>query len=232
MKRLFVLVAIVLLIGCSAPEAEVIRETVISEVPVTVEVTSISEVEVTRVVEVPVTVLFKVTAEPTNTPLPTATPKVTSTPEIKVGSSQSPIPVGEAGYLVQSGELDFTVTVLEAIRGADALSRIKAANQFNEDPPEGYEFVLLHVEVEYIGSDAGPLEIDKTLTAVVTKGNVINYFDTFIYAPCCLEPDFDLQLLAGGIGDGWFALPVALDDTNPLMLLGPVDGGVYFSLTP
>lgn len=228
-----VIIAIVVLwaAACSAePETITVRETVISELPVTVEVevtrqiTETVEIEVTRIVEVEITRIVQVT--PTRTP----TRAPTATPQVRLGSSSSPYPLGQSASLVKDGVLAFTFTVLEAIRGDIALQRIQAANQFNDPPPAGFEFMLMHVEVSYTGDDQGVLEMSKAAASIVTNGNVIEYFDTITYAPCCLEPEFDFQILPGGKADGWFALPVAVDDPEPMLLLGTATSGIFFAL--
>jgi len=180
-------------------------------------------VEVTRIVE------RVVTATPRPTPRPTNTP-----PAPEIGTRNNPYPVGEAA-LIRRGEIEFTLTVAEVLRGDDAYDRILRANRFNDPAPEGFEFVLAHVEVSYTGEDQGVLEIQKEQFAVITKGRAIRYIDTWTYSPCCIQPDLELSLFQGGTGDGWIALPVAVDDPNPLLVIGLRDdgsGGIFFSLTP
>ncbi len=235
MKRIgvFVIVLVLLVLvacgggGTAEPEiAEVeVTRIVEKEVEVEVEVTRLVEVEVTRLVEVEKKVV--VTATPKPTPKPTATPNAP-----KVGTRANPIPIGTARTLIKNGEIEFELTVVEVFRGTDALQRIKSANQFNDDPPDGFEFVLILASVAYTGEDKGLLEVNEFVASSVTNDRVISYSDTFIYSPCCLEPTFDMQLLQGGTGEGWIALPVAVDDPAPLMLIGEVSTGVFFSLTP
>lgn len=79
----FLLTAILLsLVSCSSSEpiveTVVVRETVVAEVPVTVEVTRVVEAEVTRIVEVEVTRLSEVEAVVTATPPPTPRPSPTA----------------------------------------------------------------------------------------------------------------------------------------------------------
>ena len=75
-----------LMVACSPTEtneqakavAETVRETVIVEMPVTVEVTveTIEEIEVTRLIETEVTRIIEVTLAPTKTPTPEPLPEV------------------------------------------------------------------------------------------------------------------------------------------------------------
>lgn len=227
MKKFFVLIATLMVVSaCSLdPETVTIRETVIARVPVTVEVTreveTVKTVEVTRLIEFPVTV----TPSPTVRIPPTHT---RSGPDL--GDRDMPNPMGQPVELVMGGEIEFTMMVLEVIRGDIAFQRIRAANQFNDPPPPGFEFILIYIEISYTGNDRGVLEIGKFDMSMVTDGRIITYDDTFTYSPCCIEPDFELELLQGGTGAGWVALPVSIDDTEPLLLIGGSDG-IYFSLT-
>lgn len=94
----------------------------------------------------------------------------------------------------------------------------------------GMEFVVLLLQVDYTGADKGVLELNQHVTSIVTNGQVIGFGDTFTYAPCCIGPPFEISLLSGGSGQGWLALPVAPDDAAPMLLLGTIENGVYFSL--
>jgi len=230
-KNIVLLLIVLLSVACgSTEEVEVTREVeVITEVTRIVE--KIEEIEVTRVVEVveEVTREIEVYIEITATPKPA--PTATATPESPIeGSYENPYPFGVASPLnVNDGEKNFLLTVKETIRGDEAMQRILAANQFNETPPDNSEFVLILIHIEYTdGTDA--LEIDKYNLSIVTNGQIINYLDTSGYSPCCIDPDFDLAFFPGGEGEGWVALPVAVDDPSPLLNLTGSD--LYFSLTP
>lgn len=216
--------------GGTAPEASITEVTRIVEIEV--EVTRLVDVVVTEVVEVVKEVV--VTATPLPTPKASPTPRATATPEApEVGTVTKPVPVGESVDLVSTSEdgeqQEVTITVLEVIRGDEALQRIMAANQFNDRPPEGYDFVMALIEATAPESNSGLVEISKYSAATVIDGRILEYFD-MDYLPCCLDPDFDIQLLPGGTGQGWLALPAAVDELNPLMLIGSPEGGVYFSL--
>ena len=222
------LVSLVLVSGCAEPEPQTVEVTREVEVPQTVEVTR----EVTKVVQETV----KETVEVVVTATPTPTPPATDTPEApEVGTRQNPHPVGQTAQLVLNNELVFDMTVTEVLRGQPAFQKIRAANQFNDPAPEGLEWTVSHVEVAYTGEDAGVLEMNQFDFAVVTGGRVLTYADTTNFSPCCLEPPLDFTLYQGGQADGWIALPVLVDDDNPVMAVGMGsggEGGIFFSLTP
>jgi hypothetical protein len=219
-KKLVMLVVLVfLLVGCSSPEPEIVKETVVVEQTGEVEKVVKETVLVTEIVQKIVTA----------TPLPK--PTQTNTPETpEIGTKNNPYAIGESAPMIMSGTMEFTYSVTDVIRGDDAYAMIKDFNQFNDPPPVGFEYVLVYADVAYIGEDQGILEIGETEIQVVTQGQIMGYFD--FPSICCLEPGFDLKLMQGGNGGGYFALPVKVGDENPLLLLGEASGGVFFSLTP
>ena len=57
---------------------------------------------------------------------------------------------------------DITITVLETVRGKEALDRLKAANPDNQMPAEGFEYVLARIKFEHKGryvSDNLPFDL-------------------------------------------------------------------------
>lgn len=131
---------------------------------------------------------------------------------------------------MQGGKLEFKLTILEVLRGEEAYRFAKQANQFNDPPLPGFEFVITRIGVKYDGKDQGILKLDRYGFSVLSKGQLIRYFD-MNKLPCCIEPEFKFELFQGGEGEGWAPLVVHMDEENPLLVLGGADG-LYFSLTP
>ena len=78
--------------------------------------------------------------EPTNVPEPTDPPQPTAVPT--VGTSRSnPLTTAD---LIEAPNWD--VEVLEVVRGEEAWSMLQAANQFNEPPADGMQYLsLIHI---------------------------------------------------------------------------------------
>lgn len=194
---------------------EVIRE---SEVTRIIEVTRVVEREVTRIVP----------------PTPTPRPPATETPESpSFGTMENPVPVGTPLDVVverNDGSYETTFTVLEVVRGEEAWLMAQAAHSTNDPPPDGYEYIVALLDVTYHTGD-GVFDIADFYTATVTNNEVIDHLDTRWDAPCCFDQPFSFELLPGGSGTGWATFLATVGDPSPLMLLGDVETGVFFSLT-
>lgn len=74
-----------------------------------------------------------------------------------VGRSRSnPAPLGET---VTSE--DWQITVLEVVRGTEAWTMVQEANQFNDAPTEGMEYVVVRMRVRYIGTADETVSVDS-----------------------------------------------------------------------
>jgi hypothetical protein len=241
LKTLLVVVSIIsscaaLLFGCAllgrasdtsgAQVAEGLRE--VTRV-VTREVTREVAVEGAVPAEVTVVVERVITATPppaTATPRATVTPTPTPTPDApRLGTRQNPVPLYETLAMIKDGRIHFEVSIVELHRGEAAMGIVRRANQFNDPPTAGFEFVAVLIEVAYTGPDAGTLQLGRRDLSVVTLGRVVSYFNQGS-RPCCLTPDFDFELLSDGRGQGWRVFEVDVIDTTPLMQLGDA----YFAL--
>lgn len=151
--------------------------------------------------------------DPATAPRITPTPGVpapspTSEPALPGAARDNPFPFGE---LVETGDWD--IQVLEVVRGEDAFDMLQEANQFNDPPPAGYEYVLVNLFARYTGEANEPQEIDSfwlrsTGDARIKHPNVY---------PVNPEPVFDATLFNGGEVTGWTTL-LALEDESNLLL--------------
>ena len=88
----------------------------------------------------------------------TATP--TPTPIPQVGTKANPVPEGD---VAQVG-VDWAVTVVGLVRGAEAWTLLRNADSFNEPPLSGYEFLILNVEVSKLSEGLGaPWELSFSM---------------------------------------------------------------------
>lgn len=217
------------LVACSSASPQVVEPT---EVTRLVEV--VTENEVTRIVEV--TRLVEVEVEVTRVvpPTPTPRPAATKTRESPLfGTMTNPVPVGTPlDVVVERNDVEYetTFTVLQVVRGEEAWLMAREAHSTNDPPPDGYEYIIALVDVAY-HSGGDVFDIAGFYTATVTNNEVVDHVDTRWDAPCCFDQPFSFELLPGGSGTGWTAFLAKVGDPTPLMLLGEVETGVFFSLT-
>ncbi len=148
-------------------------------------------------------------ADPTAAPAPTKTPEPTATPApAEPGLSRSnPLPLGtEARFKT------WAITVKDVTRGEAANAAIAAANQFNEPPRDGHEYVLLGVDVTNIGEEQEAQDPSFGVDVRVTGERNVLYSRASVVTP----QRFEGQLFPGGTASGQLAFEVPLGETNLL----------------
>ncbi len=137
----------------------------------------------------------------------TATAGPTATP-VPVGAGRSnPIPFGESG-ISQDGEWE--LQVLDVIRGEEAWNQVSAANQFNEPPPPGMEYVMMNVRVKYTGTSAEEQIINTTVFQSTGDAGV-RWPNPFVVTPA---PELSAEVFSGGEATGWVVLEAREGEGN------------------
>lgn len=164
------------------------------------------------------------TSQPTEAPSPT-TPSV--------GTRQNPVPINTEVTAEVDDLLDkysVTIKITEVKRGADAWTAIEAANMFNDEAADGYEYALIKVSLT-----VNSVEDDKAV-------DISSYnFDSFtsnneeLERASVVEPEPELggKLYAGGKSEGYIVVLVKKDDAAPKIVfeLGyDGSGGVWMAL--
>lgn len=154
---------------------------------------------------------------------------------IETGYSRTnPAPIGTVQQYKYESEYsdDYTVNVkvISTVRGAEAYRLIKKANQYNDEAPEGYEYVLAKIAltVEYIQNDASISCDEDDFTCFSSNNEEMP--DKSVIEP---TPHFDGRLYAGGNRDGYVCFLVRKDDENPKIAYGldyEGKGGIWFAL--
>lgn len=189
------------------------------------------------------------TPRPTSTPaatrtprptVPTRTPRPTSTPDYGTAAS-NPFPFGYEVSLTRSENgnevTDWTLQVLEVIRGEEADRLVHRANQFNDPPPAGTSWMFVKVKVTLVSGQV--LTFDDSDAAILSGGQLFVGFD---FSACCTDdvgyPEIDAKIAAPGYSsEGWIIRPVMLDDEKPLLVLNvdmfnpSIEDGLFFALT-
>jgi hypothetical protein len=128
---------------------------------------------------------------------------------------------------VYSNIYDLTITVLETVRGKDAISRLKAGSPDAKEPAAGFEYVLARVKFDFKGryvSDTLPFDIGKDpLQWIALSGvDLTEYEGANVKAP---SPALSGRLKPGSSMEGWVVFAVNANDPKPVMVFDPDTGG-------
>ncbi len=148
-------------------------------------------------------------------------------------SSTNPAPVGSpVRSMVELGSVytniyDITITVLETVRGKEAMDRLKAADPSNKAPADGFEYVLARVKFEHKGraiTDKIPFDLGNSpLQWVALTGKDLTEYDrVLVTVP---KPALVGIVQPGQSVEGWIAFSVDAKDGKPVMVFDPDTGG-------
>jgi len=128
---------------------------------------------------------------------------------------------------VYSNIYDITITVLETVRGKEAMGRLKAADPANKLPAEGFDYVLARVKFEFKGravSDKIPFDLGNApLQWVALSGNDLTEYGRV--SPAVPKPTLTGIVGPGKSVEGWVAFAVDAKDSKPVMVFDPDTGG-------
>lgn len=153
-----------------------------------------------------------------NVSLPTGDSEVVNFSGTQGNSRENPASPGESvtvetdGFI--SGEATIQLTYLRYVRGDAALDSVLAANQFNDEPPPGYEYLLARFRVEVVevaGTEAFEMW-DGDWEAFSASG--VLYPEAYRDA-CCLPASLEGEGFAGASWEGWVPFYVQVGDGNP-----------------
>lgn len=148
-------------------------------------------------------------------------------------SRTNPAPIGTAQTIKisdYSNEYTATVTILSAERGATAWSKIKEANQFNSEAPEGKEYVLAKVKMA-----VSNVKDDKAVSTSEHMFDVFSSSNTEHEIPMviCPAPEFTGDIYSGSSKEGYVAFLVDKSDAKPKIVFGrdyQGSGGIWFNI--
>ena len=128
-------------------------------------------------------------------------------------AGQSPDDPAPSGTVIATEQWEFTV--LEVLRGDEAWDALYEANEYNDPPEEGMEYVLVRASVRNISDDDEPKRCDYDLLDIVGQNREI-YDKPFLTEP---EPELDAWLYPNGETEGWVVLQVAEDEGGLVLIL-------------
>jgi len=112
---------------------------------------------------------------------------------------------------------DWEISVTDVIRGEEAWSRVVKANQFNDPPAAGMEYIAVKVHVRYIGLEDKAENIGGLFFKTTGSENVL-YDSPSVVDP---EPALDISLYPGGEYEGWVTVQAAIGETDVLLVFEP-----------
>jgi hypothetical protein len=131
-------------------------------------------------------------------------------PAVQVGTRENPSPIGS---VVESKDWRVVVNSV-TFAASDAVA---AANQFNDPPAAGSEYVLVNYSTTYLGDDSnGQTPAFVSVDYVTADGKTIDRFDQSVVAPDAI--DSNNTLYKGGTVTGNIAIhvPTATADQGVL----------------
>jgi hypothetical protein len=124
-----------------------------------------------------------------------------------------------------SSTYDVVITVLETVRGKEALQRLTAANSSNKQPKTGYEYLLARIKFElkprYV-SDKRNFDLGRPMQWVAYSSDLKEYESISVAAP---KPELSGVAEANKAVEGWVAFAVEQKDAKPIMTFDPASGG-------
>lgn len=147
-------------------------------------------------------------------------------------SSTNPASIGKAvPSMIELGSVnnsiyDTTITVLDVIRGKEAVNLLKKESSKNKKPAKGYEYVLVKIKFVLKGravTDTMSLALgDNPLQWVALTSELTDYPPVTIMVP---RPALAGNVKAGESMEGWVAFAVEKNDKKPVMVFNPDSGG-------
>lgn len=148
-------------------------------------------------------------------------------------SRNNPAPIGTTQTVSCDGiygKYTAEVTIKESISGSSAWNKIKNANMFNDEAPEGKEYILVKAEVNILSTEG-----DKAIS--LYNGSFKSFSGTNVEydIPSVVKPDprFDGSVYQGGSLSGYAVFLVDKTDDAPKVSFGSQydgTGGVWFSI--
>lgn len=144
----------------------------------------------------------------------------------------SPAAMGEpVTSVVQVGPMntsnyDVVISLLETIRGPDAMQRLQTVNGSIKPPQQGYEFLLARIRFELKGrapSDQGAFVLGSSPFQWVANSADFRQYDSTSVTPP--NPVLQGPVRAGEAAQGWLVFEVEQSESKPVLTFDPSSGG-------
>ncbi len=112
---------------------------------------------------------------------------------------------------------DWEMSVVEVIRGPEAWNMVLAANQFNDPPADGFEYVAIKVYVHNIGTKDEATDINKYSFNTTGSAGILHDVPSVVEP----EPALSVSLYPGGEFEGWIIMLAAVNETDLILIFEP-----------
>ena len=156
--------------------------------------------------------------------------------ESEHGKRSNPVPVGEWASIEESlydDEENFLDAVLnlritDVVRGEEAFEILKNENQFNEEAPEGHEWVIISLEAKLVeGSEDAPFTVVPWFSIIDSTGSEVSQDD---WGTLDGDEYGYVDLFEGGETSGRYVFYTLEGDDTLLSYEQFFEGSIYFSL--
>jgi hypothetical protein len=117
---------------------------------------------------------------------------------------------------------NWELSINQVVRGEDAWTMVLNANEYNDPPAEGMEYLAINLHVRYIGT------VDKAESINGSYFSSIGKAGAAYELPLVLEPSppLDISLYPGGAYDGWIVLQATKGETGVMLVFTPASDNV------
>lgn len=150
----------------------------------------------------------------------------------QVNSYDRPASVGEpVKSIVQIGPMntsnyDVTITLLETVRGSQAMHLLQVADMAVKPPATGYDYVLARIRFQLQGravTDIGTFVLGESPFQWVAYSANLDQYDNVAVTPP--KPVLQGPVKSGEMKEGWLAFTVANNESKPILTFDPSAGG-------
>jgi hypothetical protein len=114
---------------------------------------------------------------------------------------------------------DWEITVVEVLRGDEALAMLKQVSASNDAPDDGMEYLLANVHVKYVGTNPSAYVYEKIFRGLGSANEMYKSLSFVkIEVP---EPALDADLAPGEETEGWVAFQVGTGETGLMLVVWP-----------
>jgi len=134
------------------------------------------------------------------------------------GSLRNPVGINGSGVFLLNDYSWIKIFVTEVHRDSEALSILKDVNMFNDDPPEGYEYILAKITIELSNNYIAFLEFESSDVYFVSESQKIRNNSEWLVLPFPSTATSNL-IFPGGRAEFWICTAIVKNDPTPVTFI-------------